>query len=198
MIAISYYDILITDQVLLNLYLQNVIRSLREAGAITGPQYDCGTHIHIDAADYTPQQIRNLVNLWSSKENYLWDALQVSSDRSRYCKKINRTFVEKLNKSKPITMDKIEDLWYEESSSSRSAHYNPTRYSKFHCIITLNVFKAFFLILISLDCINIESDRFEKILKFLYCICWEVVYNICCEITMFVSIAISFKSIDKG
>ena len=42
------------------------------------------------------------------------------------------------------------------------------------------------------------SDCFEKILKFLYCICWEVVYNICCEITMFVSIAISFKSIDKG
>ena len=87
--------------------LQSVIRSLREAGAITGPQYDCGTHIHIDAADYTPQQIRNLVNLWSSKENYLWDALQVSSDRSRYCKKINRAFVEKLNKSKPITMDKM-------------------------------------------------------------------------------------------
>nr|WP_287990251.1 hypothetical protein [Ruminococcus sp.] len=33
---------------------------------MTGPDYDCGTHIHIDASDYTPQQIRNLVNLWSS------------------------------------------------------------------------------------------------------------------------------------
>ncbi len=43
--------------------LQQVIRALREACAITGPDYDCGTHIHIDAADYTPQQIRNLVNL---------------------------------------------------------------------------------------------------------------------------------------
>ena len=108
--------------------LQQVIRALREAGAITGPDYDCGTHIHIDAADYTPQQIRNLVNLWSSKEDYLWDALQVSSDRSTYCKKINRDFVAKLNKKKPITMDKIEDLWYEETSYSRGAHYNPTRY----------------------------------------------------------------------
>ena len=46
--------------------LQSVIRALRKAGAITGPDYDCGTHIHIDASDYTPQQIRNLVNLWSS------------------------------------------------------------------------------------------------------------------------------------
>ena len=108
--------------------LQQVIRALWEAGAITGPDYDCGTHIHIDAADYTPQQIRNLVNLWSSKEDYLWDALQVSSDRSSYCKKINRDFVAKLNKKKSITMEKIEDLWYEETYYSRTAHYNPTRY----------------------------------------------------------------------
>jgi len=27
--------------------LQNVIRALRKTGAITGPDYDCGTHIHI-------------------------------------------------------------------------------------------------------------------------------------------------------
>ncbi|MCR5540443.1 MAG: amidoligase family protein [Ruminococcus sp.] len=108
--------------------LQNVIRSLRKAGAITGPDYDCGTHIHIDAADYTPQQIRNLVNLWSSKEDFLWDALQVSSARSNYCKKINRTFVEQLNRKKPKTLDRISDLWYAETSNSRYNHYNPTRY----------------------------------------------------------------------
>ena len=108
--------------------LQSVIRGLRSAGAITGPQYDCGTHIHIDAADYTPQQIRNLVNLWSSKEDYLWDALQVSSARSNYCKKINRTFVEQLNKKKPKTMEGIKRLWYAETDSNPDQHYNPTRY----------------------------------------------------------------------
>ena len=108
--------------------LQRVIRALREEGAITGPQYDCGTHIHIDASDFSPQQIKNLVNLWSSKEDYVWDALQVSSDRSNYCKRINREFVAKLNKNKITSMDKLEDLWYEETSYSRYAHYNPTRY----------------------------------------------------------------------
>ena len=108
--------------------LQNVIRALRKTGAITGPDYDCGTHIHIDASDYTPQQIRNLVNLWSSKEDFLWDALQVSSARSNYCKKINRTFVYQLNQKKPKTLDKISDLWYAETSNSRYNHYNPTRY----------------------------------------------------------------------
>ena len=59
--------------------LQSVIRGLRSAGAITGPQYDCGTHVHIDASDFDAQKIRNLVNIWSSKEDFLWDALQVSS-----------------------------------------------------------------------------------------------------------------------
>ncbi|SFC79474.1 amidoligase family protein [Ruminococcus albus] len=108
--------------------LQSVIRALRKAGAITGPDYDCGTHIHIDASDYTPQQIRNLVNLWSSKEDFLWDALQVSSARSNYCKKINRTFVDQINRKKPKTLDEISDLWYAETSNSRYNHYNPTRY----------------------------------------------------------------------
>lgn len=108
--------------------LQEVIRALRKEGAITGPDYDCGTHIHIDASDYTPQQIRNLVNLWSSKEDYLWDALQVSSERSNYCRKINREFVEQLNRRKPKSMDIIKKLWYAETSSSPNAHYNPTRY----------------------------------------------------------------------
>ena len=129
--ATDYYKVELNSPILqyedFNL-LQEVIRALRKEGAITGPQYDCGTHIHIDAADYTPQQIRNLVNLWSSKENYLWDALQVSSARSNYCKKINRTFVEELNRRKPKTMDGIKRLWYAETDSSPYQHYNPTRY----------------------------------------------------------------------
>ncbi len=108
--------------------LQEVIRALRKEGAITGAEYDCGTHIHIDAADYTPQQIRNLVNLWSSKEDYLWDALQVSSARSNYCRKINREFVEKLNCIKPKTMDGIKELWYSGTYQSPDIHYNSTRY----------------------------------------------------------------------
>lgn len=109
--------------------LQNVIRALRKEGAITGAEYDCGTHIHIDASDYTPQQIRNLVNIWSSKEDYLWDALQVSSVRSYYCKKIDRDFVEKLNRKKPKTMDGIRDLWYAGTYDSPHIHYNRTRYT---------------------------------------------------------------------
>ena len=108
--------------------LQEVIRGLRKAGAITGAEYDCGTHVHIDASDFSPQQIRNLVNIWSSKEDFLWDALQVSSLRSRYCHKINRSFVEELNRKKPKDMSKIKDMWYSETYQSPNNHYNSTRY----------------------------------------------------------------------
>ena len=59
--------------------LQEVIRALRHAKGRCGPEYCCGTHIHISADDYTPQQIRNLVNIFASKEDFLWDALQVRS-----------------------------------------------------------------------------------------------------------------------
>ena len=53
--------------------LQEVIRALRHAKGRCGPEYCCGTHIHISADDYTPQQIRNLVNIFASKEDFLWD-----------------------------------------------------------------------------------------------------------------------------
>ena len=103
--------------------LQEVIRALRRAGGITGSAYKCGTHIHISADDYTPRQIRNLVNIFSSKEDYLWDALQVSSAREWYCKKIDRGFVEKLN-----TIEEIKRLWYNGKMSEEHTHYSETRY----------------------------------------------------------------------
>lgn len=108
--------------------LQEVIRALRHAGGITGPAYKCGTHIHISADDYTPRQLRNLVNIFSSKEDYLWDALQVSSAREWYCKKIDRSFVEKLNKRKPDTIEEIKMLWYNGNMSEENTYYSETRY----------------------------------------------------------------------
>lgn len=108
--------------------LQEVIRALRHAKGRCGPEYCCGTHIHISADDYTPQQIRNLVNIFSSKENYLWDALQVSSAREGYCGKCDRDFVEKLNRQKPKTMEKIKELWYRGDMDEQYQHYSNTRY----------------------------------------------------------------------
>lgn len=108
--------------------LQSVVRALRKAGGLCSPSYKCGTHIHISADDYTPQQIRNLVNIFASKEDFLWEALQVSSARQGYCQKADREFVEKLNRKKPKTMEEIADLWYNGDNYDRHRHYSETRY----------------------------------------------------------------------
>lgn len=108
--------------------LQEVIRALRHAKGRCGPEYCCGTHIHISADGYTPQQIRNLVNIFASKEDFLWDALQVSSARSGYCAKSDPRFVEELNRKKPKTIEKIKELWYRGNMSEQYRHYSNTRY----------------------------------------------------------------------
>ena len=46
--------------------LQEVVRAVRKAGGVTGADYRCGIHIHIDGAPYTAQSLRNLVNVFAS------------------------------------------------------------------------------------------------------------------------------------
>lgn len=108
--------------------LQEVIRALRQAKGRRGPEYCCGTHLHITSDDYIPQQIRNLVNIFASKEDFLWDALQVSSAREGYCAKCDKRFVEELNRKKPKTMGKIKELWYRGNMSEQYRHYSNFRY----------------------------------------------------------------------
>lgn len=108
--------------------LQEVVRALRKAGGVTGPRYCAGTHIHISADDYTPQQIRNLVNIFASKENFLWDALQVSSARESYCHKMDKQFIEKIKRKKPKDMEEIKKLWYRGRMSEQFQHYSNSRY----------------------------------------------------------------------
>ena len=108
--------------------LQEVIRALRHAGGVCNPEYRCGTHVHISADDFTPRHIRNLVNIFASKEDFLWDALQVSSAREGYCSKVDKNFVGQINKRKPMTMEGIKKLWYNGNMSDEFRHYSDTRY----------------------------------------------------------------------
>ena len=107
--------------------LQEVVRALRKAGAVTGAEYKCGIHIHISADDFDARSLRNLVNIFASKEDFLWEALQVSSMRSGYCEKVDQRFLSELNKKKPKTIEEIERLWY-NGESRRNSHYDSSRY----------------------------------------------------------------------
>lgn len=107
--------------------LQEVIRQIRHKGAFAREK--CGIHIHVDASRYTPQTLRNMVNIIASKEDILYRALQIDPARLYYCKKVNERLIETINKKKPKTMEQLKDLWYaEDPNSNRNKHYNSTRY----------------------------------------------------------------------
>ena len=106
--------------------LQEIIRQLRHKGAFVNSQ--CGIHIHVDASRYTPQTLRNLVNIIASKEDILYKALRIDPARMRWCKKTNERLIEAINRKKPQTMEALKDIWYAGSTRGRDEHYNDTRY----------------------------------------------------------------------
>ena len=106
--------------------LQEIVRRLRHSGAFVNSQ--CGIHIHVDASRYTPQTLRNLVNIIASKEDILYKALRIDPARMRWCKKTNGELLEAINRRKPQTMEALKDIWYAGSTRDRDEHYNDTRY----------------------------------------------------------------------
>lgn len=111
--------------------LQELIRQLRHAGAKSDPTRGCGVHIHIGVDGHNAKTLRNLANIMASHEALLAEALNLDAGRiNRYCKMVDPTFLEKLNKKKPKTLSQLEDIWYTSHNSygSRREHYNNSRY----------------------------------------------------------------------
>ena len=107
--------------------LQELIRTLRKAGAFANSS--CGIHSHVGAERFTPKTLRNLVNVFYSKEDLIYRALSINPSREhRYCRKTNEKFLRELNKKRPATMAKFADLWYMEAPCGRNMHYNSSRY----------------------------------------------------------------------
>ena len=111
--------------------LQELVRRLRKAGAISHAGVGAGVHIHIGANGHTPQTLRNLANIMASHEKLIADALKIDSGRMhRYCRTVNPKFIEQINKKKPTTMAQLADIWYTSNGADygRNQHYNDSRY----------------------------------------------------------------------
>jgi hypothetical protein len=106
--------------------VQELVRRLRKAGGF--PNKSCGIHIHLDGADHTPRSIRNFVNIIASKNDLLYKALQIASERMHYCKKMDAYLVDKLNRAKPKSFAQIETIWYAGYHEDRYRHYHNSRY----------------------------------------------------------------------
>ena len=111
--------------------LQELIRRLRKAGAISHAGVGAGVHIHIGAQGHTAQSLRTLANIMASHEQLIAEAIRI--DRSRmnnYCRTVNPEFIRQLNSKKPTTMAQLADIWYSSQGcdSGREYHYNSSRY----------------------------------------------------------------------
>lgn len=87
--------------------LQELIRRLRKAGAVSDSELQCGIHVHIGTKDHTPNTLKNLVNLMAAKED----------------------LIQAINKKKPKTLEQLENIWYSGYGfENRDRHYHTSRY----------------------------------------------------------------------
>lgn len=116
--------------------VQELIRKLREAGAIANDS--CGIHVHVDASPFNANTLRNITNIMASKEDLIYKALQVTVARQhRWCKPVDTRFLEELNRRKPQTLAQVSRIWYNGGDRS-SVHYDDSRY---HCLNLHSVFQ---------------------------------------------------------
>lgn len=108
--------------------IQSIVRKLRKDGHARVND-SCGIHIHVDASPYDARSLRNIVNIMYSKEDLIYRALKINVAREhRYCRKIDEEFINKLNRSKPQNIRKVESIWYNGNTSRSRAHYDDSRY----------------------------------------------------------------------
>ena len=111
--------------------LQEIVRRLRHAGAISNPNHGCGVHIHIGANGHTPQTLRNLVNIMAAHEALLTHAIYIARSRTgHWCQPVDPRFLQAVNAKKPKTMTDFADVWYTSQGCGygRNQHYNDSRY----------------------------------------------------------------------
>ena len=116
--------------------IQEIIRKLKEHGALTNGS--CGIHVHINAEPFDARTLRNITNIMAAKEDLIHKALGVSVDRQhRWCQPVDTRFLEELNRRKPKSMEAVERIWY-NGESRRDQHYDDSRY---HCLNLHSVFQ---------------------------------------------------------
>lgn len=107
--------------------LQEAVRAVRRAHAkVNG---SCGLHCHVDASRFDNQSLKNLMSIMYSKEDLLFQALQVPESRvERWCQPVRENM---LRQARRMTADasrsRLERIWY-EGNIGHNQHYNWTRY----------------------------------------------------------------------
>lgn len=112
--------------------LQELLRRLRRAGAVSNPKVGAGVHIHVSRkGGFKVNEVKNLVNIMAAHENQIGRAIRIDRGRTgHYCKTVNPDFLSLMHRKNPKTMAELENIWYEGNHANygRSQHYNESRY----------------------------------------------------------------------
>ena len=111
--------------------LQEIVRKLREAGAIANSS--CGIHVHVDGANHTPDSLTRLINFAVGRQDLFYEALEIGDRENRWCRKINSNLLKAMKHDTIRTKESIERIWYSSINDGYAGgvsheHYNPTRY----------------------------------------------------------------------
>ena len=106
--------------------LQQVVRALRRNGARAN--YRTGLHVHVGAADFTAENVKNLVKTFYKQEELILKAAGTLPERiDRYTQKTDHGFVDAICAMRHPTMAKIGDAYY-DGLDDRYEHYCDARY----------------------------------------------------------------------
>lgn len=111
--------------------LQRIIRKLKENGA--KPHNSCGIHIHVDGANHNPKSLRRLVNFMTSRQDLIYEALEIGNRANHWCHKLNSALLAEMKKDKNLSKERAEQIWYSRANDGYCGgvnyqHYNETRY----------------------------------------------------------------------
>lgn len=110
--------------------IQAIIRALRDAGARTDAS--CGIHIHVSADGFDAAGLTRLTKMVAAKEKLVHAALGINPNRIyRWCRPVDRAFLERLESRKPKTLEAFAATWYNDAHSwayDATEHYHPSRY----------------------------------------------------------------------
>lgn len=111
--------------------LQQIVRKLRESGAIANSS--CGIHVHVDGVNHTPDSLTRLINFAVGRQDLFYEALEVGDRENRWCKKINANLLAAMKHDRVRTRESMERIWYSAANDGYTGgisheHYNSSRY----------------------------------------------------------------------
>ena len=112
--------------------LQELLRRLRKAGAVSNPSVGAGVHIHVSRKEgFNVSEVKNLVNIMAAHETQIGRAIRIDAGRTgRYCRTVSPEFLRMMHRRNPLSMSVLEDCWYKGNHAEygRTQHYNESRY----------------------------------------------------------------------